>query len=247
MTVIDRLYTIPYRQLTVEDEQTLICAARDGDEDAMLQLLRNYLPTILNAAHKRYHPAQRTDARWEDIVSVAIESTVRLVHTVDLTRTHRLAGMLGVTLRRELSEVVLPARVPHAIAWRYHRARTLAAGAGDAVTWETDGRTKAKDVGLSEDVYGAVDALYHATPLDAGDTADARTPAALIRVEVLEDTASALDALDPRSRVVIETLYGIGGEALSSRKAAEVLGISRTTVGRIAKSALQTMRVALGA
>ena len=52
--------------------------------------------------------------------------------------------------------------------------------------------------------------------------------------------------LSPRERQIIMMRYGIGGvEALTQREIAQTLGISRSYVSRIEKSALETLRDAL--
>lgn len=253
MTVIDQIYTLPYRPLTRDEEHDLIVQARSGDKGAMLQVLRNYIPKILHVVQTAYARRGRSGVRWDDLVAAALASAVDVIHTVNLETTGRLGAPLHNAITNDLADLKtdarLPMRVPHAVVWRYHHARTAAAGSADDVTWDTNGQDIAPEVGLSARMYANVDALYRSQSLDAGgptaESTDVRTP--YVQVEVLEDVAAALRALDPRAYKVITTLYGIDGEPMSARQAAAALGIPRTTVLRIAAAALETMRAELGA
>lgn len=69
-----------------------------------------------------------------------------------------------------------------------------------------------------------------------------------VRIEDIQDAARALAALDAETRVIVETLFGIGDSpALSEREASAALGIPRTTLQRKAARALDVMRATLGA
>lgn len=53
--------------------------------------------------------------------------------------------------------------------------------------------------------------------------------------------------LSVRERKIIQLRYGLsGGEPLTQREVAQLLGISRSYVSRIEKSALETLRQAMG-
>ena len=54
-------------------------------------------------------------------------------------------------------------------------------------------------------------------------------------------------ALSVRERKIIQLRYGLsGGEPLTQREVAQLLGISRSYVSRIEKGALETLREAMG-
>ena len=54
------------------------------------------------------------------------------------------------------------------------------------------------------------------------------------------------DVLDPREQTVIRLRYGLSGAPKTQKEAASYLGISRSYVSRIEKSALLKLKDALG-
>ena len=62
------------------------------------------------------------------------------------------------------------------------------------------------------------------------------------RTRILEALRCINECLDPREREIIILRYGIGGrECLTQRETADKLGISRSYVSRIEKTALAKM------
>lgn len=88
----------------------------------------------------------------------------------------------------------------------------------------------------------------HAGSADLDGATSVTGRPAQVRIEDLQDAARALAALDAETRMIIETLFGIGDSpALSEREASAALGIPRTTLQRKAARALDVMRATLGA
>lgn len=261
--------------LAVSEETALALRAQSGDNAAMMQLLRNYLPALKKAVARitrqsaEASQAQRDLQDLDDLRTAAIHGFIDAVHGFQ-PETGRVATRVKLRVHDRLVEA-RDARFTIEVPRESRRLfiQAFRAGGNDLAK----GREHAPEFGLSPMTYDAIASTQNIGPavtaMDGDPRSNGESHAAsgewdgdihvrtssmdnaseqpIVRSEDLIDASHALDALDARERLVIETIYGFGSEPRSVREAASILGIPRTTVQRIATAALSQMRTALGA
>lgn len=278
VSIFDKLDQIDRIELTPEAEADLILSAKDGDQNAQLQLLRNYLPLMLSELRKTTSARQsggtttRNGIEDDDLRMACIEAFYAALGEWREGFAPRLGGSLRPVLRRflydengTLNALNVPGRTRRKFLSFVSAANgDLTAGRALAIAGGMDGETF--DAIVRADAISVTQSGV-AIRIEAGmETGDGRfstyngslamneyvggEPAAneprQVQAEVMVDTQRALAVLNERERQVIGILYGIDGETLSERDAAEATGISRSTLQRLHKSALVKMHAAIG-
>lgn len=265
--IVENHYT--RRDMTQQEEASAAVAAQAGDRDKALQLLCNYLPKLKKIVSHTYSRvaqtglSQRSAVNIEDLRSAAVEGFFDALREFDPTHHRRVSAHLELAVRRrviEARDAYMVIEVPHTMRVRFTQA--LEAADGNV----TRGRELAVTFGLDPDTYDAIARAYvvgRARSLANDPESDVVTGTARVRTneermamigapdlqreEDLVDAARALSSLDPRERLIVETLYGIGCEPHSVREAAAALGIPRTTIQRVVEKSIAHMRITLGA
>jgi DNA-directed RNA polymerase specialized sigma subunit len=265
----------PVVALSPAAETELIVAAKAGDRPAQLQLLGNYRPLMQSELRKSSSARtaeSRMVIEPDDLRMATIEAFYDALNSYDAARAERFGGVFAAAIRRRLYDesgsygtVHVPSRtrakfaaIVRAADGDYSKARDLAPVHGMGLD-TYDSIATAYQINAS----GSADDNPYETENERGYVAPSSAPGAFVRsaeadgsqsitlplnyvaVDVLHDTSRALAALDERERMVVGILYGIDGEALSERDAAEATGISRSTLQRLHKSALVKMHAAI--
>lgn len=242
MNVFDQIAeSYPKRTLSDDESRALTFAAHDGDEAAAMQLLSNYLPMLKRLIGNEITTGISSSVTTDDLRSAAIEGFLDALYgfdaAADKTISHRVRLRVEDRLKTEriASAISVPSRT-------YRRCMAALEDCGGSTARAI---ASAALYGVSPETMAAV---FDARPqYDERLEEHEATTRRQIQAEDLDDSNRALAALDPQSRLVIETLYGFGREPLSTREASAVLGIPRTSLQRIASTALLRMRAALGA
>jgi RNA polymerase sigma-B factor len=225
-------------------------------ERARAELIERHLPLARGLASRyRYTPQP-----FEDLVQVASLGLVKAVDRFDPQRgspfaSYAVATILG-EIKRHMRDVGWAVHLPRAVKERVLAAeraeRALSPRLGRAPT----AQELAAEAGMSaEEVLEALSArlAHDAVPLDPpapGEVAPAPAAAALTvsdqRLEAADDRlslSSALRTLPPRERAIVRLRFIDG---LTQTEIAERVGLSQMHVSRLLRSALETLRAALG-
>jgi DNA-directed RNA polymerase specialized sigma subunit len=233
--------SMPKRDISTDEARALTTSAREGNEQATLQLMSNYLPLmkrIIGAESRKRQIAVDMD----EASSAAIEGFYAALREGADDPSYHIGLHLAWQVRFHVSMAITQSyrvTVPYATFTRCARALNAANGDGSRAM------DLAAEFGVTRSTMSAFLGTFAAN-FDSEDDYPA-SERAQIHAEDLEDANRALAVLDPQSRLVIECLYGFGREAMSERQASQTLGIPRSSLQRIAKAALVRMQAALGA
>jgi hypothetical protein len=157
-----RLASTPRMELTESEEQGAIAEARDGNNDAALQLLANYLPLLKSVVGDRYRqaqarPAQARSSLLDDLHSASMEAFFAAIRDFDRLVSPRLGAVLKVQLQSYLYVEVgstLGVEIPNTSRKRFTQLMKLADG--DAAL----AREMAPAHGMTAETFDAVQRAF---------------------------------------------------------------------------------------
>lgn len=251
INIFDTLNALPQPTEPMDD---LIALAQLGDKDATLKVMRAHLKILVSEHDRavrlitRYGYAPDTMDLRQDVQADAIQVFFRVLSVYDPERskTGRFGSLLYAALRRDEAlnsavNRVRPFRIPEPTARR--RGAAIKAAGGDL----TKARELAPQFNLTKAAFDAVTEVY-----DAGVSMNnENSPEALfgqresgyVRIDHLQDTARALEALDFTSRLIVESAYGLNGQPEQSHaEIGKSLGLTRWAVRRRLDAAMLVMQ-----
>lgn len=239
--------------LPLEEEIEQIAAARAGDSDAVVALIRAYAPVL------RSHVSRHRDTLGADEAqAVALASFVEAIHEAE--PGERLASVVGLRLPRDLADAAATSSAAFVVPPRTVRRffSILRKAEGDV----TKAASLAPSYEMTTDTFFAVlDAVRNVGSLDAEVDATARsrtvadlaaTPLyaehAISDAEDAELVALAFEAVTPLEEEVCRLAYGFAEyDPVPDAEIGHRLGFSRAKAQRLRVGALDKMRSALGA
>lgn len=250
--IFDR--NVEHRFESAEEERAAIQAAKGGDSDAMVALMRAYAPAIRNAVSKFTGPDSTAHDR-EELRSAVVLGFVEAVNAYDSATADRLAGLIKDVLARTLREEFLTPTafaVPDRTLTRFYAILRQADGnvyeaAALAPSYEMKSATflavlsAVRNVNsLDQYPHGpdGEEAPIHASAVPLWDNAVAEEDADLV--------AAAFAAVDSLEEVVCRLAYAFTDyDPVPDAEIGDRLGFSRAKAQRIRAGALGKMREAL--
>lgn len=243
----------------ITDETLAYRVVGSNDSEAVVELLDRYEPLVevLAAKHGVYAAYDRDDAR-QDCVEVLYEAAQAVVdgtstsfaqafasrarnHVAEESSKYRSAA--AVSLPRKTSARVLAAlRKFDGDAGRARRYLATEAPASERVDPATFDSVwfllYGKNVRWDDTPDGQPGTTFSEI------TADPRSASTLSTVEDRATVNALLDTLSPRSREIIERLYGLNGaEPQDAKAVAAAMGLSHAAVRKTHSRALATLQV----
>ena len=225
--------------ITEDTERDLICAARNGSEDAFVRLAYQYAPAM-RAAMRPYQglPRDRKESYQQTLLG-ALWGAIRECGTEGRLASYlAYRAPLAEALSQHAAQAFEAVRIPARTMWRYWE---VIKAAGEQAR---PARDVAPECGMAATTFDRIRALQHASRgLDEVEVPH-NAPTAL--AEDRRATQRALAALPDTEREVIELIYGLGGrESRTQAKVGALLGVSQSQVQRIHSRAIAIMREAL--
>lgn len=247
------------KRLSLEEERALIATAKDGDDDAKLQLLYAYAPALRNGLtwYKRALPSSPSAADLEDVKTDAVLGLLEAIDAVDLDVHNRLAAIASQNIRHTVAAAaksVTGFTVPERTLNRFFGIMREAEGNEYAAA------AMAPKYKMTTETFLAVlSAVRNVTSYDADDSTDEDTrysPATLsaspiwdatLSEEDAELAAAAFDAVDDLEESVCRLAYGFEtyGSPVADVEVGHRLGFSQSKTQRVRSAALGKMREAL--
>lgn len=222
-------------------EQAAIEAARNGDDDARLALLRAYIP-LLRSVLAKYLPAGLVDN--DDLRQQAVVGFFEAVRAFDPAKGHRrLTALVYRQVLHALSDqraLTFALKVPEPERLAYSRAFRAAGGDVDQAA------ELAPEHGITTETFWLVYAALEAHEFNVNDH-DVASDEPENFTNLLVETAIANTDLDARERLALTAYYGLRGEAATDGEIADLLGVHRTSALRIRESGLAKLRANLSA
>ena len=250
------------KNLTVEEERDAILAAKDGDQDATVDLLLAYAPALRNAAGQYrnaggvWSEGPRDPHAAEDLRSAAILGLLEAIQAFDPEVHIRLAAVVKGNLANALqASVVSPVAfsVPSRTLKRFYMI--LRKAGGDVVKGAELAPQYEMTVSTFMDVLAAVRSADLALPSGEDDQAtiaawEAAKPVWGVEPDSAEDellVEVAFASVDEMEGDVCRLAYGFADyEPVPDAEIAHRMGLSRQKAQRVRSGALGKMRNALG-
>jgi RNA polymerase sigma factor (sigma-70 family) len=224
------------------EESALIDKAACGDGDAVLRLIAAYLPLLNDVISQHRRGLDLDDAR-----QTAVEALMIACRTRDVSRNPRLAGHLRATVAREVSAASVThsttVSIPERTLQRYYSI--LAHAEGDPAR----GAKIAQQYLMSADTFREITRAVRCQSDSALVDRPEDTSVRVIR-DVSERVMAqkALSAVNDLERDVCRLYYGfVDYDPVPDAEVAHRLGISRPRTQRVRQTALDKMRVVVGA
>jgi RNA polymerase primary sigma factor len=231
----------PHAHMTPEEEAEHIARAQEGDQDALLAIIRSQQGALRKEARSLLRPGVDLD----DLMQEGNLALMRAVYGFDPAQGARLWTYARRSVREAMGEhsaaMAGGASAPARTVKRYEAAMRAAGGDTEAARAYASSPERGRGR-LEPSTFDAVRASFtgrvpEEETLDVPESMDPATSAvdrATIR--------AILASLKPRHRAVLALSFGLGSGPMTDEEVGEALGLSRPRVVTIRKEALEAAR-----
>ena len=206
--------------LSPKEEEECFEKMRHGDSAARGKLIEHNLRLVAHIVKKYYSMSKNQ----EDLISIGTIGLIKAINSFDINKKIKLATYASRCIE---NEILMYLR-------RNHKTRM-------EVSIDEPQKKTACEVSISEPIDVDKDG-NPLTYIDVISTEDTIADDIDSKIKTVKAKKAILTVLDEREREIIILRYGLGGaRAITQREVAEKLGISRSYVSRIEKSALKKM------
>ncbi|HET8949221.1 MAG TPA: sigma-70 family RNA polymerase sigma factor [Solirubrobacteraceae bacterium] len=246
--------------LTATEERRLALRVERGDLAAKERMIAANLRLVVHVA-RAYQRSADNALAFSDLVQEGTFGLVRAVEKFDPRRGLRFSTYATIWIRQSIARAITnkarPIRLPASVEQRLlalrRTERALAAELGRDATaaecaaelgWEEDEVDQVRRA--EHDVISLHQSVGPESETELGELLPDDAPSPFEQVESIlltEEVRSALDALAPRERALLELRYGFGAlPPMTRSEAARRLGMRRREAVRIEEVALRRMR-----
>lgn len=204
------------KPLSEEEESECIRKCKDGDTEARNELIEHNLRLVAHIAKKYTATGRIASVDFDDIISIGTIGLIKGIDSFNSGKNVRLATYAARCIENEILMYIRSSK-------KYSNDMFLQ----DPVGHDFDGN----EITVMDMVKSDDDPV----PDEVSD-----------RIDIMRMIQKIEEVLDDREREIIKMRYAIyGGEEITQREIASMLGISRSYVSRIEKKALKKISACL--
>ncbi len=204
------------KPLSEEEESKYIEKCKNGDTEARNILIEHNLRLVAHVAKKYTSSGRIASVDFDDIISIGTIGLIKGIDSFDAGKNVRLATYAARCIENEILMYIRSSK-------KYNNDMFLQ----DPVGHDFDGN----EITVMDMVKSDDDPV----PDEVSD-----------RIDIMRMIQKIDEVLDDREREIIKMRYAIsGGEEITQREIASMLGISRSYVSRIEKKALKKISACL--
>lgn len=204
------------KPLSEEEESKYIEKCKNGDTEARNILIEHNLRLVAHVAKKYTSSGRIASVDFDDIISIGTIGLIKGIDSFDADKNVRLATYAARCIENEILMYIRSSK-------KYNNDMFLQ----DPVGHDFDGN----EITVMDMVKSDDDPV----PDEVSD-----------RIDIMRMIQKIDEVLDDREREIIKMRYAIsGGEEITQREIASMLGISRSYVSRIEKKALKKISACL--
>ena len=205
------------KPLSEEEESEYIQRCKDGDTQARDLLIEHNLRLVAHIAKKYTTSGRIASVDFDDIISIGSIGLIKAIDSFNSGKSARLATYAARCIENEILMYIRSSK-------KYSNDIFLQ----DPIGHDFDGN----EITVMDMVKSDDDPV----PDEVSD-----------KIDITRMMRKIHDVLDEREREIIRLRYAVcGGEEMTQREIASMLGISRSYVSRIEKKALKKIAACLG-